>query len=192
MNKGNLRINRDAIRALHPAAGDNILEIGMGNGAFVKEITSVDASVKYTGCDYSELMVKEAEKINSDDITNSRASFYHSVADTLPFPDSSFNKIITVNTIYFWDDTHKTLEELKRVLKPKGKIFIVVRPKRQMTQFAFVKYGFTPYSKEELIALIHTNGLTVIDTIENPEPDSDLNGTLYKMENLIVIAQKNQ
>src|SRR5690606_35076608 len=85
MNKGNLHINLNTIEALHLSADDHILEIGMGNGFFVKNILSVDHSIKYTGCDFSEIMVEEARKINEPFIETGHAEFNTADAHMLPF-----------------------------------------------------------------------------------------------------------
>ena len=97
MNLGNRWMNRRTLESLNAANGDNILEIGMGNGFFVKDILSVDNTIKYTGCDYSALMVEEARKLNKQFVENGQAQFYFSNADSLPFDSEKFNKIFTVN-----------------------------------------------------------------------------------------------
>ena len=96
MNKGNLCIHKDGLTVLNAETNDNILEIGMGNGFFVKEILSRDSSIKYVGCDFSELMIKEAEKINVDWISKGQAKFILSYVSSLPFNDQLFNKILTL------------------------------------------------------------------------------------------------
>ena len=53
MNKGNRLMNLESIRQLNVTDNDNILEIGMGNGFFVKDILSLADNVHYTGCDFS-------------------------------------------------------------------------------------------------------------------------------------------
>lgn len=45
MNEGNLHINLNTFEVLNLVAGDNILEIGMGNGFFVKNILSTDNTI---------------------------------------------------------------------------------------------------------------------------------------------------
>ena len=52
MNKGNRLMNLETIRQLEIAENDNILEIGMGNGYFVKDIITAATNVTYTGCDF--------------------------------------------------------------------------------------------------------------------------------------------
>ena len=121
MNKGNAPMNRFGIRHLNLEAGDHILEIGMGNGFFVREMLDVHDSINYTGCDFSEAMVKEAEKLNREFLDKKRATFIHTTADKLPLEDNQFNKVFAANTIYFWSDPVSELAELRRVTRENGK-----------------------------------------------------------------------
>jgi ubiquinone/menaquinone biosynthesis C-methylase UbiE len=190
MNKGNVQMNLNTLQIVDAVANDAILEIGMGNGFFVHQIVEKHSSIKYTGADFSEVMVAEAQRINAEWINKGQATFILSDAIALPFSNSSFNKIFTINTIYFWEDAVKILAELKRVLLPKGKLIIALRPKRLMQNYPFTKYGFTMFSKEEVVQLLTQNGFIVMQAIENPEPDFDVNDEIIKMENLIIGAIK--
>ena len=58
MNDGNRPMNLQTLAALDAKKGEHILEIGMGNGAFVKNILSIDPTLRYTGIDFSPLMVE--------------------------------------------------------------------------------------------------------------------------------------
>jgi len=190
MNRGNVQMNLDTIDVLNATAGDTILEIGMGNGFFVNNILQKHSSIKYTGADFSEVMVAEAKRINAAWVNKNQATFILSDVAALPFKDAGFNKIFTINTIYFWEDAVKILKELKRMLLPKGKLIITLRPKRQMKNYPFVKYGFNMFAKEEVLQLLAQNGFTLLRVIENQEPDYELNGEMTKMENLIIEAEK--
>lgn len=191
MNEGNLHINKNTIEVLAPAANDLIMEIGMGNGFFVKDILSVDSSIRYTGCDFSEDMVREANVINKVFIDSSQAEFHVASADNLPFAPESFSKVFTVNTLYFWEDKELVLSEIRRVLKPKGRVIISIRPKAVMKDYPFVKYGFDMFDKNDLANLLSENGFTVEDIIEKEEPEQEINGEMMPVETLIVQAQKS-
>lgn len=190
MNKGNVHMNRLTIEALQVVADDNILEIGMGNGFFVGEILKKDPTVTYTGCDYSSLMVEASEKLNAPFVKSKRAEFFLATADKLPFKNETFSKVFTVNTLYFWEDHAMVLAEIHRVLKPKGKLFIAIRPKALMQHYPFVKYGFTMFSADEVTDLLHKNKFMVTDTFEKPEPEQEINGEKVRVSTLIVIAQR--
>lgn len=190
MNEGNKYMNLHTIELLNPMDNENILEIGMGNGFFVKEILSKNASIKYTGCDFSELMIEEAIKNNQEYITKKQASFFHTSADQLHFEDECFDKIFTINTLYFWEEPKKDLSELKRVLKPNGKLFVTIRPKKYIQHFGFTKYGFNMYSQEEAADLLQSCGFKMINVVEKTDPPIDWFGTQLEPESLILIAEK--
>ncbi len=190
MYQGNVHINRHTIEQLQVKGGDIILEIGMGNGFFVKDILSADKAVSYTGCDFSPLMVEEAAKLNKPFIDNGQARFLLASANQLPFADKSFNKIFTVNTLYFWDNPSVILAEMGRVLQQKGLLLIAIRPKRTMQKYPFVKYGFRMFSKEEVVDLLSENNFTVTAVVEKQEPDQEINGEFMEVETLIIAAIK--
>ncbi|MDY8137429.1 class I SAM-dependent methyltransferase [Aquimarina sp. 2201CG5-10] len=190
MNLGNALINLATIEALSLKNNDKLLEIGMGNGGFVKDIFAINDSIKYVGCDYSQTMVDEAEKINKMFIDKHQAQFHHTGAEQLPFQDDSFNTVFTINTIYFWENITKILSEIWRVLKPGGTLIIALRPKSSMQTYPFTKYGFRMYNKKELSVALEKNAFRMIQFIEKEEPPQKVNGTLMKVETLIVCAQK--
>lgn len=171
MNSGNGPMNLHTIAVLDPQSNESILEIGMGNGHFVKNIVNVDPTIKYTGADYSELMVKEAFEKNKHLIDKGRnVTFVNANIQHLPFEDNSFDKLFTVNTFYFWEDKKAALKELKRVLKKDGKLILSVRPKHVMEKIPMTKYGFSLFTKEEMIALLTNAGFDSIEVTEIKEP----------------------
>jgi ubiquinone/menaquinone biosynthesis C-methylase UbiE len=188
MNRGNVHMNTDTLEILNAVANDTILEIGMGNGFFVKDILQKYPSVKYTGCDFSDVMVTEAQKLNAEWISKGQAKFICADVANMPFDDGSFNKIFTVNTIYFWEDATAILAELKRVLKKDGTLIISLRPKHLMQNYPFTKYGFTLFAKADVVLLLEANGFTIVQAVEKQEPDFELNGEIIKMECLVIAA----
>src|SRR5258705_1216602 len=98
MNKGNKLMNLAAIEQLEINTNDNILEIGMGNGFFVKHVLANDKTIQYAGCDFSELMVEESINYNRNFVKNRQASFTRADASDLPYKNEYFDKVFSVNT----------------------------------------------------------------------------------------------
>ncbi|MEO7310153.1 MAG: class I SAM-dependent methyltransferase [Chitinophagaceae bacterium] len=190
MNEGNLHINLYTIEALRLATNNNILEIGMGNGFFVKDIFINDNTITYTGCDFSEIMVDQACKLNDQFIKNEQVNFLVANAEKLPFDQEIFDKVFSVNTIYFWDNPVLVLLEIHRVLKPDGQITISIRPKSVMEHYPFVKFGFAMFTKDDLIKLLIGNNFKVIDILEKVEPEQEINGEKMTVETLLISAVK--
>ena len=191
MNAVNLLINLDTIEALELSPNDNVLEIGMGNGFFVKNIVSVDQSITYSGCDFSKEMVDESCKQNAEFIQSGQVQFHLSNAESLPYGDEMFDKVFTINTIYFWEDAQKVLSEIRRVLKENGQFALSIRPKSSMDQFPFAKYGFESFSSEDASELLASNGFKIVDVIEKDEEDVIFFGARLKNEFAIVKGVKN-
>ena len=191
MNDGNGAMNLHTLAVLNPQPNDTILEIGMGNGYFVKNIVSQDPSIKYTGCDYSELMIEKASEINRKFIDMGNVNFVNANVQQLPFNDASYNKIFTINTFYFWDEHIKVLQELKRVLKKEGTLIIAIRPKHNLERFPFTRYGFSKFTTEEIKKLMESNGFNQIEITEIKEPKSDSWGESFSKETVILSCSYN-
>lgn len=188
MNKGNRLMNLETINQLDINVNDSILEIGMGNGFFVKDIISAAGNVKYSGCDFSETMVNEANALNQS--FTASAKFILSHADHLPFDNGYFDKVFTVNTIYFWENAVATLAEICRVLKPDGMLIVTLRPKNIMDNLPVVKYGFTTFTVEDVVRLLSENRFEVFYAKEYDDTDIKLNEQTYKNSFLIIKAKK--
>lgn len=188
MNDGNLNMNNYTIKHIDPSAYDSFLEIGMGNGFFIKDILNIHPSITYSGIDFSPTMVDESTEINKQYVDEARVKFTMADASDMPFNDNSFNKIFTINTIYFWEQPAKVLSECKRVLKENGIISITIRPKIIMDNFPISKYGFTTYSQEDVCKLLSANGFTIKDQIEIEEAEEDFFGERLKDTFVIIQA----
>jgi ubiquinone/menaquinone biosynthesis C-methylase UbiE len=189
MNVSNHLINKYTIQNLAINAGDNILEIGMGNGFFVKDILAAKEDVKYTGCDFSETMIAEATKLNQAFVQSGQAGFILANAAKSPFADNSFDKIFSINTIYFWDNPAAQLAEIHRLLKTNGLLAIGLRPAHVMQNYPFTQFGFTLYSKADVTQLLEANNFKVKNIIEIQEPDQEIGDITVSPESLIVVAE---
>ena len=110
-------------------------------------------------------------KVNSDLVRSGRAQFSHASLAKLPCEDNLVEHFFSINTIYFWNDWRAGLEEIRRVLKPKGTLTLAFRPKELMQTYPVVDYGFTTYSDGEVIELLRTNDFEISrsETINEPE-----------------------
>src|SRR5262245_10036883 len=64
------------IELLGVEAGHQVLEIGFGNGRTVADVLAQAESVRYAGIDFSQTMVDEATRFNSEFMAAGRASFH--------------------------------------------------------------------------------------------------------------------
>jgi len=98
-----------AVKRLLPQSGKGV-EIGVGTGRFS---TPFDIKI---GIEPSGAMAKIAK--------NRGITVYNAKAENLPFNDNSFDFVLMVTTICFLEDPLQALREIKRILRPTGKIII--------------------------------------------------------------------
>lgn len=102
--------------------GKIVLDLGCGTGKFMQKF--YNETTKYYGLDLSNKQLNIAKmKINSNDV-----EFICCSAENIPLPDNSIDVIIStwvLGTILEIDRRNKVLDEMKRVLKKDGNIYLV-------------------------------------------------------------------
>ncbi|MEQ9310308.1 MAG: class I SAM-dependent methyltransferase [Balneolaceae bacterium] len=189
MNESNREMNLATINSLEIKDGESILEIGMGNGFFVKHILSKAERLHYIGCDYSEDMVTLSTKLNQQLINSGEASFLHADAHNLPIENQSIDHLFTINTLYFWENIEVILKEFKRVLKSNATLCITIRPESCLKQYPSTQYNFNYYSIDSILDSLLKNGFNVTDIIEQKEPEVEVLEKKIIPEFIIFIAQ---
>lgn len=106
----------ETIRERLPTREIDALDVGCGTGIVTYVLATFCRRV--TGTDKEEEMIEEA-KLNAP----SNCHFLVSPAETLPFPNSSFD-LITVAQAFHWFDHEKTLAEFRRIVRPDSLIVI--------------------------------------------------------------------
>jgi len=116
-----------ALLDLKPA--ERVLEIGFGPGTDIERASRIARFV--AGVDHSDVMLRQALRRNRKAIGEGRVDLRHGAAAQLPFPDSEFDCVFAINSAQFWKDSVQTFRELKRVLKPAGRVLLAVQPRNQ-------------------------------------------------------------
>jgi len=155
-----------AIKMVLPQGGRGV-EIGTGTGRF---------SVPFGISIGVEPSVAMAEIARSRGIT-----VYDSKAENLPFHDSAFDFALMVTTICFLEDPIKALKEIRRILRPAGKIIIGMLDKesplgrlyeKKKNESKFYKYARF-YSVKQVLEYLNAAGYehrrTLQTIFRNPE-----------------------
>ena len=71
----------------------------------------------------------------------------------LPYEDGVFTKVLSVNTVYFWEEPAWLLAEMCRVLTAGGRVCLSFCEKDFMKTLPFTKYGFALYDAADIVAL---------------------------------------
>ena len=158
--------NAAAIELLHLTPGDHVLEVGFGHGRTIAAMTHQVANGFIAGVDTSPAMLRLATRANRAAITRGLVQLNEGDGQSLPYPANRFDKVLTVHTIYFWLDPIVYLQELRRVLRPGGRLVIGFRPKDQLTMSSFPSEIYTFRPVDEICGLLAEAGFPVTDRTE--------------------------
>lgn len=167
MNRHNARMNAFAVQQLQLAPSDRLLEVGFGGGINLPRLIA-GAGFVY-GLDLSRDVVQRAKARFSDSIAAHRADFLVGSVESLPFAPGSFEKVCTVNSVYFWKSLHSGFAEISRVLVPGGRVVIGFLPKEWMDRGNFPSDIFTARAPAEVVDALTEAAFKSV-RIERPDP----------------------
>jgi phosphatidylethanolamine/phosphatidyl-N-methylethanolamine N-methyltransferase len=113
---------RALLEQLDLKPGDRVLEVGVGTGL---SLPLYPRSVRITGIDVSrEMLEKSRARVARHRLENVEA-LLEMDAEEMTFPDASFDKVVAMYVVSVVPRPAKLLEELHRVCRPDGEIFLV-------------------------------------------------------------------
>jgi ubiquinone biosynthesis O-methyltransferase len=117
------RTQREEVLKLSgPVSGKSILEVGTGSGRF--SIGYAKNTGRVVAVDSSESMLKVARNRALRDGLG--IHFLRADADNLPFKDGFFDIVLCVHVLNHIPDYQRTLSEISRMTKKKGKVIVSV------------------------------------------------------------------
>ena len=128
------RINRKkrAHDLLRIRPGMKVLDIGCGTGELCIELAKAGCDVY--GIDYSNQGIQIAKKNKMQLPTNLKARVNFSVmdAENMQFPDNFFDRIICIDVVehIYEEPLQRVIQEMIRVIKPKGRIVLETAPNK--------------------------------------------------------------
>lgn len=157
--------NDIAIALLKVSPGDRVLDVGTGHGAALATLAALNDPGALDGLDFSPAALKIAQKKNRALLRSGRLHLHQGASDAMPYADQSFDKILTMHTIYFWEDAVPHLAEVFRVLAPGGRFVIGFRPgddTRAASIFPDNVYAFRTI--EDVKKLLEETGFSIAET----------------------------
>jgi SAM-dependent methyltransferase len=104
---------------------DTILDIGCGGGGTIHKLAKKATNGKVYGVDFSNESVVVSRITNKQLLQMGRVEIQQSSVSRLPFSDNMFDLVTAVNTHNYWPDLVTDMQEIFRVLKPRGKVIII-------------------------------------------------------------------
>ncbi len=103
-------------------SGQHVLELGCGNG-MITEYLSDRTGAHITGLDYIPTAISQA--VERTAAKSDRLAFMVGDINQLELPQSAFDLILSIDSMYFSEDYTATLRALKTALRPAGQMGIL-------------------------------------------------------------------
>ena len=176
MEKEHRPIVEPTLALMHIAPAEKILDVGCGGGWLVRELASRAPKGRVVGMDISDEMLAHARGASAN---APNAEFILGSVDAIPRESNSFDKVISVESSYYWPDPAAGVREIFRVLRPGGSACILInyyRDNPYCHQWGnLLKIPAQLRSAEEWAALFRKAGFTnvthrrIVDPTPAPE-----------------------
>ncbi len=147
------------VHSLIPASTNAILDVGCGNGAFLKYLEDNNSNIIKTGYERSQTAI--ANKVCKSEIIEGSA-------DRIDYPDNSFDVVLALEVIEHlpFGIYENTLKELQRVAAKQIVISVPYRERHRLIKCPYCGCSFSPYfhlrsfNEKSMKALFNSSVLT--------------------------------
>jgi len=128
MENHHLDITEKTIRLMNLRPGERVLDLGCGSGWATRLLARIvsdgpEGFGQVVGVDVSDEMIRQA-RVASKDFEN--VMYVWGSATQIPWEENFFDKMLSVESFYYYPDQDRALAELFRVMAPKGRLFILI------------------------------------------------------------------
>ena len=161
----------------------SVLEVGPGPGYLGLDWLKQTDGTRLTGLDISPDMISVARRNAAGYGLAERAEYVHSDSAQMPFADNTFDAAFSNGSLHEWSDVCGALKEIRRVLKPQGRMFIsdlrrdMIAPLKWLMWLAVRPKAIRPglltsinasYIKPEIEQLLRDSGFEEFSVSCNP------------------------
>jgi len=149
---------------------DRILDLGCGTGWASRRMARIAVQGEVVGLDVADEMLRRAEE-SSSAFKNVR--YVWGSAENIAEADNAFTKVLSVESFYYYADQGKALDELRRVMAPGAKLFILINLYKDnhysLRWVTELKVPVQALSEAEYKALLQKHGFTNVEARRIPD-----------------------
>lgn len=149
---------------------DRVLDLGCGTGWASRRVARMAAKGEVVGLDVADEMLRRAEQASAG-VNNVR--YLWGSAENIPAEDNYFDKVLSVESFYYYADQGKALDELHRVVAPGGKLFILINLYKDnhysLRWVQELKVPVKALSEAEYMVLLKQHGFNEVEARRVPD-----------------------
>jgi len=174
MREHHADITEKTLRLMDLKPGDRVLDLGCGEGwasrILANAVQGEEGFGQVLGLDISDEMVRlaRAHSRNFDNLM-----FVCGSAEQIPWEENFFDKILSVESFYYYANQERALGELFRVLAPKGQLFILINLYKDnhysLRWVDELKVKVQVRSEQEYVDLLKQHGFQDVRAVRVPD-----------------------
>lgn len=182
MESHHISIAEQTIRRMQLKPGERVLDLGCGVGWATRILARLvadgpEGGGQVIGLDVSDEMISRA-RAASKEFEN--VMYVWGSAQKIPWQENFFDKVLSIESFYYYADQDLALVELFRVMAPNAKLYILINLYRD-NQYSLrwvdeLKVPVQVRSEQEYVELLRKHGFTSIEAHripdETPTPDT--------------------
>jgi ubiquinone/menaquinone biosynthesis C-methylase UbiE len=175
MERHHLDITEKAIRRMELRLGERVLDLGCGSGWATRLLARLvsdgpEGFGQVVGLDVSDEMIRQA-RVASKDFEN--ILYVWGSAEKIPWEENFFDKVLSVESFYYYPDQDRALMELFRVMAPRGRMFILINLYKDneysLQWVPKLKVPVHVRSKGEYIELLKKHAFENVEAVQIPD-----------------------
>ena len=175
MERHHLDITEKTIRRMELRPGERVLDLGCGSGWATRLLARFvsdgpEGFGQVVGVDVSDEMIRQARAVSKD---FENILYVWGSAEKIPWEENFFDKMLSVESFYYYPDQDRALMELFRVMAPRGRIFILINLYKDneysLQWVPKLKVPVHVRSKDEYIDLLKKHAFENVEAVQIPD-----------------------
>jgi ubiquinone/menaquinone biosynthesis C-methylase UbiE len=175
MEQHHISITEQTIRVMDLKPGERVLDLGCGTGWATRLLARLvggdpQGAGQVVGLDIADEMIRRA-RVQARDFEN--ALFVWGSASAIPWEENYFDKVLSIESFYYYPDQERVLAELFRVLAPRGSLFILINLYREnpysLRWVEELKVPVQVRSEQEYVQLLQAHAFEEVEAQHIPD-----------------------
>ncbi len=178
MEAHHISITEQTLALMNLKPGDRVLDLGCGAGwasrMIAKAVANGNKPGQVVGVDVADEMIRHAR---AGSVDHDNVMFVVGSAQQIPWEENFFDKVLSVESFYYYADQERALAELFRVMAPLGELYILINlysdNHYSLRWVEELKMPVQVRSEQEYVDMLKSHTFEDVRAMQSSGPDSD-------------------